>query len=199
MLSDLPPSTPARKVNIRRGMFRAWLLFSVLWALPFLGLSASIWYYAASYWYHTRGIQVTEDKNGKTLTSGKGWNAPLIDNPKCHQNNRKCLSVISPKGCRYFMIIDRRVYTHSMAAAYVAEREETSTCARPTSGGLGNGPILIDLTASDGGTGWVPLPHLGYYPDTATAELFTIMAFAVPGGLLALGAAIGWVARGFKL
>ena len=36
------------------------------------------------------------------------------------------------------------------------------------------------------------------YPNIDDAEAFTILAFAVPAGLLALGTAVGWVAKGFK-
>src|SRR5258708_467474 len=149
-----PGKSHARRVNVRRGMFRAWLVFSALWAPCFLGLSAPIWYHAASYWLHTQGIQITKETNSKTLG--------------CSDINKECLSVKSPKGCRYFMIVDRRVYTVSMAAAWVAELEHTSHCAHPTTGGYGNDPIVIDLTASDGGTGLAPLPNLGDYPDTGT-------------------------------
>jgi hypothetical protein len=46
------PETAARKVNIRRGMFRAWALFSVLWAVSFMVVSAPVWYHAASYSLH---------------------------------------------------------------------------------------------------------------------------------------------------
>jgi hypothetical protein len=85
-----------------------------------------------------------------------------------------------------------------MVAAYIVEYEKTRRCEKPTTGGWPNDWLAVDLTSS-AGEGWVPVPaKFGSYPDLADTKVFTILAFAVPVGLLVLGAALGWVIIGFK-
>ncbi len=196
MTNDPPPRKPARKANVTRGMFRAWVLFSALWVVSFLGLSAPTWYHAASYWIHTYGFHVVEEFNAKAQASAVLCN-------RADDNNilvNRCFNVTSPGGCKYFVAADRRVYTSPyMVAAYIVEYADTQRCDKPTTGGFGHDPIVVDLTSSrPAGGGWVVVPALGTYPDLSDAKILTILAFAVPAGLLALGAALGWVATGFK-
>jgi hypothetical protein len=44
-------------MNVKRGLIRLWVLFSAVWSLSLLGLSAPDWYHAASYWYRSHGFE----------------------------------------------------------------------------------------------------------------------------------------------
>jgi hypothetical protein len=183
--------TPVRKVNVKRGMLRVWMLFSVLWAASFIGLSVPVWYHAASYSLRIRGFQVTEATDPKTQATP--WLCNLTSD---NMRTNACFNVTSPGGCIYFVIADRRVADASVAAAEVAESEKDAPCQHATKGGWGNDPLIVDLTAKNGWT--VSKSGLKPYPDLASAKIFTLLAFAVPVGLFVLGAAFGWAATGFK-
>jgi len=190
MTNDSPLRRPARKVNVTRGMFRAWVLFSAIWFVAWIGLASPTWYIAASYRIQTYGFKVKEAAD----TTFSECNIVDSDNKTINE----CFDVTSPAGCRYFVVADRHVYTPIDVAAYVAESEK---CAPPLPDWEKGTATVVELTSSVG-QGWVPRPGLvakaSSYPDLSDAKVFTILAFAVPAGLLALGTAFGWVATGFK-
>ena len=101
-MDDLPPQTPARKTNVKRGMFRLWMLFTVLWAAPLLALSASTWYRAAYYSLETLTFQISEYHNSQTNEFG--------------------FKITSPAGCSYFAEDDGQVRKNpKIAFAYIFE------------------------------------------------------------------------------
>ncbi len=173
--SNPPPRKPARKVNVTRGMFRAWVLFSVLWVISFLGLSAPDWYEAATYWY--RGLEIRVTKTS------------------CREDVHSCFDVAGPGNAKYIVQFDQKTKMTPDDIATVVKydmqrfNDRPSGCRGKTKG-YGCDPIFIDLSNEE----WL-VTGRSLAPNTV---LFTTLAFAVPAGLLALGVALGWVATGFR-
>jgi hypothetical protein len=166
-------------VNIKRGMFRAWVLFSALWAVSFLGLSAPDWYEAGAYWY--RGLQIRISKTA------------------CPDEAYSCFNVDGPGDAKYFVQTTKNTIESVVVSAvkfgdthFDYSKFYSNNCGNLTTGPwCTQGRLLVDLTNEK----WL-VTGIGINRDT---KLFTLLAFAVPAGLLALGAAFGWVAKGFNM
>src|SRR5215467_2605577 len=100
-------------MNIRRGLIQLWILFSALWVLGVLGLTGADWYHAASYWYRTRRIEVTEcapkqtheieaivirAKRNAPLNPGESWLERFFNLEAFN-----CFSVNAPDGSKYIV------------------------------------------------------------------------------------------------
>src|SRR5215469_13386590 len=107
--APVPSSKPIRRVNVRRGMFRLWMLFSVIWAAGFLTLASFGWYRLGYYSSVTRDFQISD------------WKNP--------QNGEINLVVQSSSGCSYLVKDDERIRINpKIAFSYVANYEKR---ARP--------------------------------------------------------------------
>ncbi len=78
-------------MNVKRGLMRLWIVFSILWVGLFLGISAPIWYNAAQLWskkaeLDARQLRVAEHKNSAGA---------------CVATGRKCFDVTTPNGSQY--------------------------------------------------------------------------------------------------
>jgi hypothetical protein len=83
-----------------------------------------------------------------------------------------------------------------MAFAYILDYEKRSPCKASPEEPWRSKDMLVE--DPHGGYDSKRVAWLSPYPDFTDATIFVILAFAVPAGLFALGAAVGWVARGFR-
>ena len=166
-------------MNLKRGLMRLWILFSVPWAVIFLGISAPIWY-AQLRLYNAeiaaRPLSVLEDKNSVGVCGVKG---------------QKCFNVTAPNGSRYVVKVANTETEASVANIVSLHPEKFREPAQEHGGGWGNDPYFVDLSGPWIVTGVEAL-------DLSLAKLLTVIAVAVPPAILGLGYAIGWVVTGFR-
>jgi len=105
------------------------------------------------------------------------------------------LVVQSSSGCSYLVKDGERIRTNpKIAFSYIANYEKR---ARPECAPDWKHAAMITRDPKNGyDANEVVL--LSPYPKFEETEVFTIVAFAVPAGLFAIGAALGWVMAGFK-
>jgi hypothetical protein len=116
---------PARKANVKRGMFRFWVLFSVLWVVPLIGLSAPTWYRAAYYSLQTRGFQISEYQNPQTKEVG--------------------FDIKSRAGCSYYEEDAWQVRQNSkIAFAYIVDYEKQRPCKASPDGPWWSKDMLVE-------------------------------------------------------
>jgi hypothetical protein len=157
------------------------MVFSILWAGLFLGISAPIWYTAAQLWLNkgsdaAEAVRVAEHKDSVGV---------------CLAAGQKCFDVRAPNGSRYVVKVRD---TESEASAAKIVRLNPDKFAEPPQdpkGGWGNDPFFVDLTGPWIVTGVEAL-------DLSSAKLFTVIALAVPLAVLALGYSVGWAVMGFR-
>jgi hypothetical protein len=160
--SVLAGEEPMRKVNVQRGMFRAWLLFSVLWGVGFLALASLGWYSIIYYSFLTRSFQMSERKNPQT--------------------NKIDLIVKSSSGCSYLVSDDKRIGLNpKIAFSYVTNYEKRAhpDCS-PAKPWLSEGLLSKD---PKNGYDADEVVLLSPYPNLAETEALTILGFAVPAAL----------------
>ena len=168
-------------MNIKRGLMRLWMVFSILWAGLFLGISAPIWYISAQLWLNkaselAQAVRVAEHEDSVGV---------------CLAVHQKCFDVRAPNGSRYVVKVRD---TESEASVTNIVRLNPDKFAEPPQdprGGWGNDPFFVDLTGSWIVTGVEAL-------DLSSPKLFTVIALAVPLAVLALGYGVGWAVMGFR-
>jgi hypothetical protein len=189
-------------MNIKRGLIRLWLLFSTVWSLSFLGLSAPDWYHAASYWYRSRGFEVEKMSRCDVKPWAMDWSQVkpppgfTLDDPSKASD---CFHVALPNTSRYLVVVAKGKWTVSE----IRDVALYNPAVFPKQQGHNTQDYMIlDLTHGNPAPDTGGLLILGNpekdHVNLEAAKAFTIFAFGVPIGVLVLGIGVCWVVMGFK-
>jgi hypothetical protein len=193
-------------MNVKRGLIRLWVLSSAVWCLSLLALAAQEWYHAASYWYRSRGIEVTPCKPWEL-----NWrqNAPIkppppgftLDPPQPQTSpptaQPDCFHVTTRDGSQYLVDVKKGSWNNDSIKDVVFYNPDLfPILADPKTQSLSR----VDLTNGDPrlGSRYLVIGNSHDHPDLGFTMLLTSLAFLIPITILALGWAMWWVARGFR-
>ena len=174
-------------MNVKRGLIRLWVLFTVIWTVSLLWIGAPGWYNAASDWYK----DVSDWYSGRVFHAHKRQKpteGPWLTCPR----GKGCFDVVAPNGSLYFVIAGDHFTEDeiaSIAKNNPAKFSGPSCPTKPCKGGYGHDPILVDITGDE----WFVVSK-GRTPGL----IFLGLAAGVPLALLGLGSGLWWVAMGFK-
>jgi len=205
-------------MNVKRGLIRLWVLFSAIWSLCILSLSAADWYHAASYWYRSWGFEATTASQckprelngiqGRGLSPGapprsvdpgllqelrrRGLLPPPVQPPSTLDIEFDCFSLVAPDRSRYLVVVTKGKWNEEQ----IKDEAVYNPDLFPKSNGTD--PLQVDLTSKDNKESIVIMRRWNDHPDLASDTILIGLGLFVPIAAFGLGSAVWWVATGFK-
>jgi len=181
-------------MDIKRGLIRLWILFSVIWVLGVALLIGPDWCRAALHWYRVLGFEAVETR------PCPGWVG--LDEKKAftlkelYASRIRCFHVTLPSGSRYILRVMTIQYSSKREIknliAYNAELLFPPTTSLPPTM-ESRDPMIIDLVNRD-----TSAFRIGDRRDLGLIMFLTIMGLAAPVAVFALGAVVWRIAASFR-